>query len=237
MFTLNDKWVLFWTADKRKWSPCDNIVWISAATKCNLGCKYCHDYLVEPSKLEWLDVKHLEYYSSIIPGRLYLTIALGDLFLSPNLENILEYSKKKDWLINAYTYFPAALDLDYVDKILTDYQNVILNWSLHRPTDKERQEIFQSPHKIKNVISRLKNRKYYNTIVIFSNQDPLNYSKLFKQLNKNESCINFVDFIDYERKVIEYKDVNFQTHLIYRTFHPSLKIMKGFIRKEVSNEY
>ena len=236
MHFVDDEWVMFWTEDNRRWSPCDNVVWINAATECNLGCKYCHDH--PKRNLKWLDVKHLEYYKSIISGKLCLTITLNDLFLSPNLEKILSYSKLNDWIINAYSYFPRLIDLAYVDSIMGRYSNIILNWSLHRPTDEERQEIFRDPHNIEDVIKILKPRRFLNTIVIFSNQNPKKYRKLLKNFNPNDTCINFVDFINYSRKVIEYNEIHFKSDIPYRTFHPSLTILKGFqyaVKKTCAN--
>jgi len=224
---INDKWVMFWAVDSRRWSPCDSVVWINAATECNLGCKYCHDDY-QKNGLEWLNIEHLEKYQSIIPGKLCLTICLNDIFFSPHVEEIFKYSKKKGWIVNAYSFFPKRIDLDRITTLLDDYENVLLNWSLHRPTDTERKEIFSEPHLINDVLNTLKPRKFLNTIVIFSDQNPRRFKKIFNKLSPDDTCINFIDFINYKTKTVKYREVIFESHIPYRSFHPSPIIMKGF---------
>lgn len=202
----NDIFETFYCSDDRTWSPAKYIVFVMANTVCDLGCRNCH--AVKQKEERWMSsldlLRRLEYillFENSSNGKFSITYSYADFFLSPYKYDILDMCQQEGHVVNVYSYFPQAIDLDEIKSMKRKYTNLILSWSLHGLSDNNRNRMFDNPHliqKIKPLICA--EYKYLNCVATFStlinNRNKAKWESFLKDFT--ETCnINFLNFIDY----------------------------------------
>lgn len=203
----NDVFETSYLRVSRAWSDADTTVWIDFCTSCCLGCADCHEYAPQPAR--WLTPTDLEERLwAINRGRpAVITVALGDPFLSPHLEKLIQFTRVYGHRLVLYSYFPRLISLGYVGALLLKFPHVSVSYSLHGLTDEYRETRFWNPHPIESILTLLANPPMEtpkHRVYIFSHlvTPTLGWMDLFRRCREQEISVALQGYIDYARSEI-----------------------------------
>lgn len=222
----------------RKLNKLPKLVRLEASSLCQLNCRDC--YMRKDDKTCIVGSGYLKFndFKNFINKNPYITdIELsfsGEIFLNPDLINIIKYAYEKDIVLTALNGVNFNSVSDEVLEAMVKYKFKGICFSIDAVTD-ETYQIYRRNGNLNNVISNIQKlneyKKKYNSIypilewqyILFKHN--INEIKGIKNLAENLKIEN-IYFKEPWNKEVKFNDLGFEEQTIIQYFKNNHKIYK-----------